>query len=144
MAATEIDATVIGLVDRVTRRMRAAGRIGRTVVLRLRFDDFSRATRSHSLARPTAHTATILAIVRTLVAESAPVIEERGLTLLGIAVGNLDDDDAVQLTLPFERQDGRELDATLDDIRERFGANAVARAALLGRDQGVSMPMLPD
>ncbi len=40
-----LDAVVVGLVDRVTRRMRAAGRIGRTVVLRLRFDDFSRVTR---------------------------------------------------------------------------------------------------
>ena len=44
-----VDAVVVGLVDRVTRRMRAAGRVGRTVVLRLRFDDFSRATRSHTL-----------------------------------------------------------------------------------------------
>ena len=44
------------LVDRVTRRMRKAGRVGRTVVLRLRFDDFSRATRSHTLPHATAHT----------------------------------------------------------------------------------------
>ncbi len=48
-SAAEIDATVVALVDRVTRRMRAAGRVGRTVVLRLRFADFSRATRSHTL-----------------------------------------------------------------------------------------------
>ena len=45
----EVDATLVALVDRVTRRMRAAGRVGRTVVLRLRFDDFTRATRSHTL-----------------------------------------------------------------------------------------------
>src|SRR5712691_6361328 len=44
-SAEAVDAVVVGLVDRVTRRMRAAGRVGRTVVLRLRFDDFSRATR---------------------------------------------------------------------------------------------------
>ena len=51
-----IDATLVALVDRVTRRMRAAGRVGRTVVLRLRFRDFSRATRSYTLPRPTAQT----------------------------------------------------------------------------------------
>ena len=45
---------LVGLVDRVTRRMRAAGRVGRTVMLRLRFDDFSRATRSHTMPRATA------------------------------------------------------------------------------------------
>jgi DNA polymerase-4 len=140
----EIDATLIGLVERVTRRLRAAGRAGRTVVLRLRFDDFARATRSHSLDRPTAHTATILATVRSLVAEAMPVIEARGLTLIGISVANLDDDDAIQLVLPFERQDGNDLDAALDEIRERFGSKAVGRAVLLGRDEGVSMPMLPD
>src|SRR5207249_11482608 len=57
--AEAVDAVLVGLVDRVTRRMRAAGRIGRTVVLRLRFDDFSRATRSHTLPFGTAHTQTV-------------------------------------------------------------------------------------
>jgi DNA polymerase-4 len=56
----EVDASLAGLVDRVARRMRVAGRTGRTVVLRLRFDDFSRATRSHTLPYPTASTRTIL------------------------------------------------------------------------------------
>ena len=59
--ADAVDAVLVGLVDRVTRRMRAAGRVGRTVVLRLRFRDFSRATRSHTLPQATAHTETILA-----------------------------------------------------------------------------------
>src|SRR5437016_9160101 len=63
-----IDAIVVALVDRVTRRMRTAGRTGRTVVLRLRFDDFSRATRSHTLARATAETQTILTTARGLLA----------------------------------------------------------------------------
>jgi DNA polymerase-4 len=72
------------------------------------------------------------------------MIEERGLTLLGLAVGNLDDGDAVQLALPFDRYAGGALDTTLDDIRERFGTSAVTRTVLLGRDTGVSMPMLPD
>jgi DNA polymerase-4 len=138
----EIDAILIGLVDRVTRRMRTARRVGRTVVLRLRFDDFSRATRSYTLARATAQTQTILTTVRGLFAAATPLIERQGLTLVGIAVGNLENDRAVQLTLPFDRHTA--LDAALDDVRERFGSAAVTRAVLLGRDPGLTMPMLPD
>src|ERR687892_2717805 len=140
----EIDAVAIGLVERVTRRMRAAGRAGRTVVLRLRFDDFSRATRSHTLPRATAHTGTILETTRQLLAEAGPMIERDGVTLVGISVANLDDDGTLQLVLPLEGHDGVALDAALDEIRERFGPNAVIRAVLLGRDQGLSMPLLPD
>jgi DNA polymerase-4 len=143
-SAAAIDAVIVGLVDRVTRRMRAAGRIGRTVVLRLRFDDFSRATRSHTLPRPTAHTQTILETVRWLMTASLPLIERQGLTLVGVAVANLDDDDALQLTLPLDRHSGDALDAALDEVRERFGSTAVTRAVLLGRDQGIVMPLLPD
>ena len=143
-APDELDAMVAALVDRVTRRMRAAGRVGRTVVLRLRFDDFSRVTRSHTLLRATAHTHTILATVRTLLRAAMPMIEHQGLTLVGIAVGNLDDDDAVQLALPFDRRSSDALDTALDDVRDRFGTNAVTRAVLLGRDPGLTMPMLPD
>jgi DNA polymerase IV len=140
----DVDAVVIGIVDRVTRRMRAAKRVGRTVVLRLRFDDFSRATRSHTLPRATAHTPTILATVQELLRGVAPLVERQGLTLVGVAVGNLDDDHAVQLALPFDRTAGAALDAALDEVRERFGAQAVTRAVLLGRAPGLTVPMLPD
>jgi len=140
----EIDATVVALVDRVTHRMRAAGRAGHTVVLRLRFDDFSRATRSHTLPRATAHTQTVLATARGLLAAALPTIERKGITLVGIAVGNLENDDAVQLTLPFDPHSDGALDAALDEVRDRFGHAAVTRAVLLGRDPGLSVPMLPD
>jgi DNA polymerase IV len=139
-----IDATVVALVDRITRRMRTAGRVGRTVVLRLRFDDFSQATRSHTLPHGTAHTQTILATVRGLLATAMPMVERQGLTLVGVAVANLDDDGPVQLTLPFDRYDGDALDAALDEVRTRFGSKAITRAVLLGRDQGITMPLLPD
>ncbi|HEY2704049.1 MAG TPA: DNA polymerase IV [Candidatus Dormibacteraeota bacterium] len=139
-----LDAVVVGLVDRVTRRMRAAGRVGRTVVLRLRFDDFSRATRSHTLPAATAHTQTILATVRALLTAATPMIERQGLTLVGLAVSNLDEDGAVQLALQLDRQSGAALDTALDTVRDRFGATAVTRASLLGRDPGLSMPLLPD
>jgi DNA polymerase IV len=142
--AADIDAVAAGLVDRVTRRMRTARRVGRTVTLRLRFDDFSRATRSHTLVRATAHTQTILDTVRRLLVTTWPMIEHRGITLVGVAVGNLEDSRYVQLALPFDAQSGTELDMTLDAVRERFGTSAVTRGNLLGRDQGLTMPMLPD
>jgi DNA polymerase-4 len=140
----DIDAVLAALVDRVTRRMRAARRVGRTVTLRLRFDDFSRATRSHTLPRATSHTQTVLGAARKLLAVALPMIERQGLTLVGVAVGNLDDGGAVQLTLPFDRYSDGDLDAALDAVRDRFGSSAITRAVLLGRDQGLTMPMLPD
>jgi DNA polymerase-4 len=140
----ELDAVLVGLVDRITRRMRAAHRVGRTVVLRLRFGDFTRATRSHTLAQATARTQTILTAVRILLAAALPMIEAQGCTLVGISVANLDNDDRIQLALPFEKHSGTALDETLDELRERFGSKAVTRAVLLGRDEGLTMPMLPD
>jgi DNA polymerase-4 len=141
--AADIDAVVVGLVDRVTRRMRRAGRVGRTVVLRLRFDDFSRATRSHTLPYATAHTQTILDTERMLLAGAMPMIQRQGVTLVGVAVANLENDSAVQLGLRFDRHSD-ELDAAVDEVHDRFGSNAITRAVLLGRDQGLTMPMLPD
>jgi DNA polymerase-4 len=141
---SELDAILVGLVDRVTRRMRAAGRTGRTVVLRLRFNDFSRVTRSHTMPWSTSATEHVLATGRDLLAAAGPMIAERGITLVGIAVGNLDSGGAVQLTLPFDRHSNSALDATLDDIKVRFGSDAVTRAVHLGRDQGLTVPLLPD
>ena len=142
-SAASLDGTVIGLVDRVTRRMRRAGRVGRTVTLRLRFDDFRRATRSHTLPRATSQTETVIDAVRALLSDAMPMIRERGVTLVGIAMANLDGDDAVQLALPFEERHAPALDAVIDGVRERFGNDAVGRAVLLGRRMG-SVPMLPD
>jgi len=139
-----VDATLIGIVDRVTRRMRDAGRVGRTVVLRLRFADFERATRSHTLPEATAHTPTILAAARGLLAAALPMIERRGITLVGLSVANLERADAVQLPLPFDRRSGLALDAALDEVRRRYGPKAVTRATLLGRAEGFSIPLLPD
>jgi len=140
----DIDAALVGLVDRVARRMRAAGRVGRTVVLRLRFDDFSRVTRSHTLPYPTSSTQAILTAARALLATAAPLIEIRGSTLVGVAVGNLGDGRAVQLALPFDRHSSDALDAAVDEVRQRFGAPAITRAVLLDRGPGLAMPVLPD
>ena len=140
----DIDTFLVGLVDRLARRLRAARRVCRTVVIRLRFDDFSRATRSHTLAQSTAHTQMILATARDLLWTAMPMIEQQGLTLIGIALSNLDDDSAIQLVLPFDRHRSGALDAAVDEVRDRFGAAAITRAVLLGRDQGPTVPLLPD
>ncbi|HSL63204.1 MAG TPA: DNA polymerase IV [Gaiellaceae bacterium] len=143
-SAAELDEALVALVDRVTRRMRAAGRVGRTVVLRLRFDDFSRATRSYTLPRPTAQTRSVLAAVRGLLAASMPLIERRGITLVGVTVTNLDEGGAVQLVLPLDADLDGALDAAVDAVRDRFGKTAVTRGVLLGRDDGPAVPLVPD
>jgi DNA polymerase-4 len=140
----DVDASLIGLVDRVTRRMRTAGRAGRTVVLRLRFDDFSRATRSHTLPHATAGTETILTTARGLLAGAVPLIERRGITLVGVAVTNLGDGRSLQLALSLDRHSSDALDSAVDEVRNRFGSDAVTRAVLLKRGSGLAMPLLPD
>src|SRR5271165_3385990 len=73
MSPAEIDAVIVNLIDRITGRMRAADRTGRTVLLRLRFEDFSRAARSHTLPWATSSTQPILAVARELVASATPL-----------------------------------------------------------------------
>jgi DNA polymerase-4 len=139
-----LDADLVALVDRLARRLRQAHRVCRTVVLRLRFDDFSRATRSHTLPEATAHTPAILATARGLLATAMPMIQSQGITLVGVTLSNLDDDSAIQLALPFDRPFAHAIDAALDQVRDRFGSAAIGRAVILGRDEGPSVPLLPD
>jgi DNA polymerase-4 len=138
-----IDSSVIAIVDRISRRLRAGRRACRTVVLRLRFDDFTRATRSLTMPRLTDQSEAILTAARTLFTASIPVIERRGITLVGISLTNLEHAGRVQLTLT---EDWRPyaLDAALDEVRERFGSSSVTRGVLVGRDAGFAMPLLPD
>jgi DNA polymerase IV len=138
----ELAGVLIALVDRTARRLRAAKRVCRTVVLRMRFEDFSRATRSYTLREATDQTPTILQAATGLLRASRPTIERRGLTLVGIALANLADAGALQLVLPFDR--ARDLDTVVDRVRDRFGSGAITRGVLVGRDPGVWVPLLPD
>jgi DNA polymerase IV len=160
MSPAEIDAVVIALIDRIATRMRAAGRTGRTVTLRLRFNDFGRATRSRTLPWATSSTQTILATARRLVATAAPLTAERGLTLVGFAVSEIDRSGAEQLMLPFIAQtEAAAVDAAVDRVRRRYGKSALTRGVSpasgwgylplgaypqVGRDPGLEMPHLPD
>ena len=143
--AAELDTILVAIVDRVTARLRSARRACRTVVLRLRFADYAtRVTRSHTMSEATTVTAVILAALRELLTAAAPLIREHGISLLGVSLTNLCDADAVQLVLPLERRRPAALDTAVDDVRERFGKEAITRAVLLDRDPGISMPLLPD
>jgi DNA polymerase-4 len=140
----QLDVDLIALVDRLARRLRKAHRVARTVTLRLRFDDLTRATRSHTMHEATTDTVTLLTAGRVLLHDALPIIEERGITLIGITFTNLSNDDAVQLVLPFAKGPPAAMDTTLDSLRERFGSKSVTRGILLGRREGLQVPLLPD
>ena len=140
----DLEATVVAIVERLGKRLRTAERVCRTVVLRLRFDDFARATRSRTLIEATDRTDAIMIAARGLLADAMPVIRDRGCTLVGLSLTNLDDHDCIQLTLPFERDHGAALDTTMDSLRDRFGRDSVTRAVLINRHHGDDAPMLPD
>ncbi|PWD43678.1 DNA polymerase IV [Gordonia paraffinivorans] len=154
-SGSDLEATIVAIVERLGKRLRTAERVCRTVVLRLRFDDFTRATRSRTLPEPTDRTDIVMATARGLLAEAMPTIRDRGCTLLGLSLTNLDPRDSIQLTLPFDTDRvagsvssgpgvGVRLDTTMDLLRERFGRDSVTRAVLIGRDHGDDAPMLPD
>ncbi|MFD6065948.1 DNA polymerase IV [Amycolatopsis lurida] len=140
----ELDAMLLTLADRLARRLRAAHRVCRTVVLRMRFADFTKATRSHTFMEATEQTGAIVAAARDLLVSARPLIDERGLTLIGLALTNLSKDDAIQLTLPFGAKPRDALDATLDTVRDRFGSKSITRAVHLGQAERPWVPLLPD
>ena len=122
--------SLVALVDRVTRRMRAAGRVGRTVIA-------AAALRRLHPGHPVAHPAPGDGPApgrswpppgRLLADGHAADRARRASPWSGVAVANLDDDGAVQLALPFDRGGRRRLDAALDDVRERFGSAPLTRA----------------
>jgi nucleotidyltransferase/DNA polymerase involved in DNA repair len=139
-----VDRTLVALVDRVSRRMRRSGHAGRTVTLRLRFGDYARATRSRTLPDATAASGTILEAARELLAEARPVIERRGLTLLGVSVSNLGGGEPEQLPLPLDGARGDALDAAMDRVRDRFGTTAVTRASISGEGRGLAPWLMPE
>jgi DNA polymerase-4 len=141
----QLDTDLLALIDRLTRRLRAAGRVCRTVVLRLRFDDLARSTRSHTMHEATGDTVALLRVARGLLTAAMPTIEERGITLIGLTFTNLSRDDAVQLALPLDGSpEPGAMDGVLDAIHDRFGSKALTRGVLLGRREGLSVPHLPD
>ncbi|MFJ2542459.1 DNA polymerase IV [Microbacterium sp. NPDC087589] len=143
-SAEELDLILTQIVDRLARRLRDGDRVCRSVVLRLRFGDFAKATRSRTLGSATDRTAILLTVARTLLAAAGPEITERGISLIGLSLSHLDHADRVQPELPIDWGDEEQLDTVLDTLRDRFGATSVSRAAQMGRDPGWSTPLLPE
>lgn len=139
----DLDASLVALVDRVTKRLRSAHRLCRTITIRVRFDDAARISRSHSLAEVTSSTPLVLATARSLVSATMPLIRRRGITLIGVTLSGLRPDIPGQLALPFDGHADDALDTALDRIRDRFGTTAITRGVLVGRDTGYAMPTLP-
>lgn len=156
----EVEVLAASLVDRVCGRLRKAGRACRTVALGLRFGDFSRASRSHTLKYPTDRTADVLRSIRSLLDECRDETSAKGLTLIGISLENLVSADSVQLALPLSdrgapegdpsgpgfliSRDPEALDTALDQVRERFGADSIRRASMIGGEDEVAAPTLPE
>ena len=143
-SAEELDLILTQIVDRLARRLRDGDRVCRSVVLRMRFGDFAKATRSRALGSATDRTAILLTVARALLAAALPEIDERGITLIGLSLSHLDHADRVQPELPIDWGDEKRLDGVLDTLRDRFGAMSVSRAAQMGRDPGWSSPILPE
>lgn len=138
----KLDAITVSLADRVTRRMRAKGATGRTVVLRLRFEDYTRATRSRTLPRATASSSEVLAALRRLLDAERETIDERGITLLGITVTNLARDDG-QLELPLDEPSRAAIDSAVDRVRDRFGTKAMQRGVLVRAGDRMAPWLIP-
>src|SRR5207249_3189928 len=102
------------------------------------------ATRSHTLLAPTSDTNPILTAARSLLTAAGPLIAEQGITLVGVAISNLDDADAIQLELPFRGHELGLLDSAVDHVRDKFGSKLITRASLMGHDPGLTVPLLPD
>ncbi|MFB2581371.1 DNA polymerase IV [Herbiconiux sp. P15] len=157
--ADELDLFLTQIVDRLARRLRDGDRVCRSVVLRLRFGDYAKATRSRTLRSPTDVTAVLLTVARELLVSAQPEIAARGITLIGLSLSHLAPTGSLQPELPIDwndtgprgsarldtaRVDTRSLDTVLDAVRDRFGATSVARATHLDRDPGWSTPLLPE
>jgi nucleotidyltransferase/DNA polymerase involved in DNA repair len=128
--------TLLALAERVTRRLRREGVRGSTVTLKVRFEPFETHTRARTLAAPTALADEVFPVTAALLAEAR--LPGRRIRLLGISVSRLLPAEAAgrQLGLFGEGAGRRErVAAVMDAVAERFGEEALTRAALLAHPQ---------
>ncbi len=126
----ELEHETTRMADLVAARLRAHQLVARTVQLKIRFPDFTTITRAHTLRSSTDLAAVIGDAARTLLLD---VEVERGVRLLGVTALQFDRGGAVQEALPFDAPavapEQAALERTIDAVRERFGPDAVGRAA---------------
>jgi DNA polymerase-4 len=152
-ARDDIERELLRLSDSVASRLRAAGMRARTVTVKARYPDFSTITRAQTLPRATSTSNVITRAARVLLDQ---IDCARGLRLVGVHCSSLvPDGEPVQGTLRFDLDvddepsrraalDERhaDIERTVDDVRRRFGKNAVGAAALLrgGERPNPAMP----
>jgi DNA polymerase-4 len=129
--SSELAAEAVRLADGVAARMRRAGLGGRTVSIKVRFHDFSTITRARTLPEPVDAGPVI---ARTAVALLDEVDPTPGVRLLGVAVSNLVEGAALQLSLLDDADGWDRASGAVDEVRARFGDAAVGPASLVRQD----------
>jgi len=126
-------AELVALADQVAARLRTKALRAACIGIKIRRHDFRTVTRQLTLAPATQDSATIVRAARQLLDEWLAQEPAARLRLLGVSASSLDDEIQPDLFSSVEAVPQRKLDATLDAIRDRFGAGSVARASLLNR-----------
>ena len=128
---------LLRLSERVAARLRSAGMSGRTVVIKVRFADFTTITRSRTLTEYTDVARTVYACARELY--RALGLDRARLRLVGVRVEGLTEVEGShhQLALDERPQGWREAEQAVDRASARFGAGAVRPASLVAEPQQV-------
>jgi DNA polymerase-4 len=124
---------LLRLAERTAARLRAAGQVGRTVSIKVRFADFTTITRARTLHSATDVGQTIYLTARTLF--DALGLQRARLRLVGVRVEGLCDAQTQpeQLVLGAPPQGWREAEQAIDRAVRRFGRGAVQPAALINQ-----------
>jgi DNA polymerase-4 len=133
----ELRRHAVRMADSVAGRLRRAGVSGRTVVVKVRFADFTTITRSRTLALPTTSGSVIATTAIELLArlEVSPGVRLLGVSATGLgpaeeaAVEQLSFED-VRSASGTERAARRDVDEAVDAVRRKFGATSVGPASL--------------
>lgn len=130
---------LLRLSTKVAARLRAAGYVGRTVQLKVRFADFSTITRSRTLRTGTDVGRDVFVTARTLY--DGLGLQRARIRLVGVRVEGLLDADTApeQLLLDAPEHGWRDAERAVDRISARFGKGAVQPARLVsgaGEDDG--------
>ena len=135
----EVERQLVRLGGSVARTLRSNGLRARTVTVKIRDSDFKTRQASHTLPDAVESDAAVLSVARGLLGELRRKRRD-GVRLLGVALSGLvDADRPFQLGL-FDEMANREterdrtLSRVLDDLRDRFGDDAVLPARILPRD----------
>ena len=127
---SELNKELSRIVDAVAGRLRKSEKLGKTINVKLRSPDFVTTSRSETLLNATNTSAEILAIARTLL-KKMDIAE--GVRLLGVSVSNLQDSEVRQLQLgEDDYSTQRDVDEAVDEIRERFGGDAIGPGSTVG------------